>query len=361
MAKLASILFLILMAVVTSLIEGSRILVSVPFGTKSHKNMYVPLVRELVNRGHNISVITNYVTADFAELDNIREIVLEQLSLNMSHYPNVFDSLLSSSWNWGNWGLTSQLLRTQSEYPPKVTNLLYSNPKVQHMLANDHFDLVIASQVLLMSSAPLAWHFKAPLMVFSPNTLFPGMGTILGDEEHTSYVPFVFSPYTDKMNLGQRILNTLTNEMVLMFQQWYEGSTIFIVKEKAMPECPPVDDIIRNLTMVLINSHPSFTYARSLPPQVIEVGGIHCRSAKPLPNDLETFVSGAADGFLLFSVGSLQNMEDMPEHLLQSFIRTFSRLTLRIVWQWKGKIRADLPANVLAMPWLPQQDLLGKI
>ncbi|XP_057374691.1 UDP-glycosyltransferase UGT4-like [Daphnia carinata] len=356
--KSASISFLIVMAVASS-IEGSSILVSVPFGTKSHKNMYVPLVQELVTRGHNITVITNYMTADFMNLDNVREIVLEQLCLNMSHYPNVFDSLLSSSWNWGNWGLTSQLLRTQSEYPPKVTNVLYDNPKVQQMLAKDTFDLVIASQVLLMSSAPLAWHFKAPLIVFSPNTLFPGMATILGDDEHTSYVPLVFSPYTNMMNLWQRIINTLATNMILVFQQWYEGSIIpSIVKEKGMPCYAELDEIIRNVTVVLTNSHPSFSYPRSLPPQVIEVGGIHCRSPKPLPNNLENFVSGA-DGFLLFSIGSLQNMEDMPEYLLQSFIRIFSRLPLRVIWQWKGKIRSDLPANVLAIPWLPQQDLLG--
>jgi glucuronosyltransferase len=53
-------------------------------------------------------------------------------------------------------------------------------------------------------------------------------------------------------------------------------------------------------------------------------------------------------------------MEDMPERVIQSFIRTFARLPVRVIWQWKGKTRTDLPSNVLAIPWLPQQDLLGK-
>jgi glucuronosyltransferase len=52
----------------------------------------------------------------------------------------------------------------------------------------------------------------------------------------------------------------------------------------------------------------------------------------------------------------------MPERVIQSFIGTFARLPgVRVVWQWKGKRRTDLPSNVLAIPWLPQQDLLGKI
>jgi glucuronosyltransferase len=52
-------------------------------------------------------------------------------------------------------------------------------------------------------------------------------------------------------------------------------------------------------------------------------------------------------------------MEKMAEDLAQSFIQTFARLPQKVIWQWKGKVRSDLPANVLAIPWLPQQDLLG--
>jgi glucuronosyltransferase len=356
----ASILFLILMMLASTTIEGSRILISAPFGTKSHKNMYVPLVKELVSRGHNITVITNYFTADFMDVENVREIVLEKLTVDMSQYPNAFDSLLSSS-NW-NWGTSHLLLLTMFKYPRLVTEVLYEDHRVQEMMANERFNLVIVSQMVSTASAPLAWHFKAPLMVFSPNTLFPGMATILGDDEHTSYVPFMFTHFTDQMNLGQRIANTLVTKLCTFLQQWYEEITVpSIVKEKGIAGCPSIQNIIKNVTMVFTNSHPSFTYSRSLPPQVIEVGGIHCRPAKSLSKDLETFLSGSTDkGFLLFSVGSLQRMEDMPERVIQSFIRTFARLPVRVIWQWKGKTRTDLPSNVLAIPWLPQQDLLGK-
>jgi len=54
-------------------------------------------------------------------------------------------------------------------------------------------------------------------------------------------------------------------------------------------------------------------------------------------------------------------MGDMPEEMVQSFIKVFSRLPQRVIWQWKGTPRSDLPSNVLAIPWLPQQDLLGDI
>ena len=62
----------------------------------------------------------------------------------------------------------------------------------------------------------------------------------------------------------------------------------------------------------------------------------------------------------MFGVGSALKMDDMPEDVIQSFIKAFSRLSQRVIWQWKGQVRRDLPKNVLAVPWLPQQDLLGK-
>ena len=356
--KMAKVFWFFIALSAISAIEGSRILVSAPLGTKSHKNMYVPLVRKLVERGHKVTVITNYFTNDFLELDNVYEIVLDQLVFDMSDYPNVFDNLLSSNWNFG---MTSMLLHSFIELPRKVTETLYTDPRVKDIMAKDDFDLVIVSQMLYIASVPLAWHFQAPLIVFSPNSLFPGMASLLGDEEHTSYVPFTFTQYTDRMNLWQRTLNTCFTKIYQITVEWYEKFTIpSIVRKLGLPDSSIQE--IANVTIMFTNSHPSFTYPRSLPPQVIEVGGIHCRPAKPLPNELEAFVSGAgSDGFILFGVGSLQRMEDMPEHLIQSFIKNFARIPQRVVWQWKGKVRSDLPQNVLAIPWLPQQDLLGKL
>lgn len=76
--------------------------------------------------------------------------------------------------------------------------------------------------------------------------------------------------------------------------------------------------------------------------------------------ELEEFVSASPDGFILFSIGSLLPMNEMPEHLMKIFIKVFSNLPQRVIWQWKGTPKYALPANVKSLGWLPQQDLLGK-
>lgn len=74
---------------------------------------------------------------------------------------------------------------------------------------------------------------------------------------------------------------------------------------------------------------------------------------------MEEFVNSSKDGFIVFSLGSYLLMDDMPEEMLQSFIRTFSKLPQKVIWQWKGKPRSDFPKNILTISWLPQQDLMG--
>jgi len=77
---------------------------------------------------------------------------------------------------------------------------------------------------------------------------------------------------------------------------------------------------------------------------------------------LDAFVSNSSDaGFILFAIGSTLRMEDMPEHMMQSFVRAFARLPQRVIWQWKGTPPLALPDNILPQAWLPQQDLLGII
>ena len=63
----------------------------------------------------------------------------------------------------------------------------------------------------------------------------------------------------------------------------------------------------------------------------------------------------------MFAVGSAIQMNDMPIEMLNSFVEVFSRLPQRVIWQWKGEQKMDLPANIMTVGWLPQQDLLGII
>ncbi|CAG7725988.1 unnamed protein product, partial [Allacma fusca] len=74
--------------------------------------------------------------------------------------------------------------------------------------------------------------------------------------------------------------------------------------------------------------------------------------------DLDEFLSGAKDGFIYFSMGSIVQSKSFPEHLRKQFIEVFSKLKQRVLWKFEAQFD-DLPPNVKVSKWLPQQDILG--
>ena len=357
MMKLLKIFFAIV-ACSSSFTYGARILIASPHGVKSHQNTYVPIAKELVRRGHHITILTNYANKELNQLENVHEICIEELAVDVSKmFPNVFESMTDPSVKVK---MIFNLLKALLSLPTLIIEATYKDARVQQLMSSENFDLVMMTENCGPACYPLGWHFKAPTIVMSPNVLIPGRALSLGDDEHYSYVPFIFTSFTNKMSLYERTVNYLSSKFFLILAReflFYQADSI--LKRMIGQECPPAKELEKNFSLVFTNTHPSFTYPRTLPPQVIEVGGIHCRPAKPLPEDLEAFVSSSDAGFLVFGVGSALKMDDMPEHVYQSFVETFSRLPQRVIWQWKGQPRSDLPKNVLAIPWLPQQDLLG--
>lgn len=78
---------------------------------------------------------------------------------------------------------------------------------------------------------------------------------------------------------------------------------------------------------------------------------------------MENFINdgGNAAGFLVFTVGSVIQMDEMPIQILEVFKNVFARLPQKVIWQWKTLPQNQtMPPNVLLSTWLPQQDLLGK-
>lgn len=166
---------------------------------------------------------------------------------------------------------------------------------------------------------------------------------------------------TDRMTLVQRVINTAVTHLLNIFQDVVVFPRLQPSIEKYFPGAPSLIEMKANISAAFANTHPAFSYPRAYPPGVVELGAIHCRPAKPLPRYIDQFVSESGrDGFIVFGVGSIIKMDEMPREMLDVFIQVFSRLRQRVVWQWRGHNKpANLSDNILLVDWLPQQDLLG--
>ena len=284
------IVTLLMLSSAISCSEGARILVVGPYGTKSHQNMFVPLVKELGRHNHQLTVITNYPTTAGPPAhnsnNNIREIVIDQLAVDMSTMiSNMFD-YVTSPWTLKSLKETIDMMSAGiSLFRDKLVDATFDDPQVRHLIANGKFDLILISEASSIFGYPFAVQFKAPYIMLSPNVLFAGRATQLGDDEHFSYVPFLFSSYSDKMTFYQRTMNTIFSSLFNQMVPWSFPIIWSIIQEKRLFNNIPSDyeEMYTNISLILTNTHPSFSYPRTLPPQVIEVGGLHCRPGKPIP------------------------------------------------------------------------------
>lgn len=49
------------------------------------------------------------------------------------------------------------------------------------------------------------------------------------------------------------------------------------------PDVTPVDYLAYNISLIFVNTHFSIDYPRPLVPNIIEIGGVHIGTPKPLP------------------------------------------------------------------------------
>lgn len=96
---------------------------------------------------------------------------------------------------------------------------------------------------------------------------------------------------------------------------------------------------------MLVNNHWSYTKPRPLMPNMINVGGVHIRDPKPLPEDIKSFLDGAENGAIYLSIGSYLQSSSMPEETVNKIVKVFGKLKQRVLWKYEAKLK-NMPKNV---------------
>ncbi|XP_050431391.1 UDP-glucosyltransferase 2-like [Adelges cooleyi] len=110
-------------------------------------------------------------------------------------------------------------------------------------------------------------------------------------------------------------------------------------------------------SLVFVNSHFIVEPARPMPPNFIEIGGIHLAGPKAIPKDIQEFIDNSSNGVIYFTFGSTVKMSSFPDHIRNAFKLALARLPQRILWKYESEIE-DKPDNVMTKKWFPQRDIL---
>ncbi|KAB0799481.1 hypothetical protein PPYR_07361 [Photinus pyralis] len=346
------------LALLAALVDHSfsaNILMITLGGTKSHKIPFWELARGLIPRGHNVTFI-NAFPADFV-MPGLEEITPPGLVFYVR--------------NFTDWDLVGSRMRGEEPVHPldmlrygyQVCDELLSDSETKDFLYSHlNFDLLILDGAYPECAVGFVHHFKAPFMYINTVGFYTGSLSVAGNPTLYSVTPFLARPYTDTMNIFQRTSNTVFHLMAnLMHSFMVRFALQQILRSHFGDDVPAIYDTSKNVSFILQNAYATITYPRPYLPNVAEIACIHCKQTKPLPSDLEEFISGSGDaGFIYVSMGSSVKAANMPEYLRRLFLRVFQQLPQRVLWKWEaGDDMPDLPPNVKLGKWLPQQDLLG--
>ncbi|XP_049298978.1 UDP-glycosyltransferase UGT5-like [Anopheles funestus] len=338
--------------------SAANILAVFPSISKTNYIFGQVLFEALAAKGHNLTIVSPF-EIQYA-YENIRQLRITGLFNHIEDYglhANVFTKRDKSSF----YGNTNLIYGTAA-----MADYTLGHPKLQELLKNPNetFDLLILDQVLCESLLGLAYHYGVPAIVYSADASNKYTNEMVGNPHNPAYNPIPSLGYSDRMHLVQRVWNTFVS-ICEQFNYRY----IYLPSQEAVYQRyfslrnqPPLLDLIHNVSLVMVNSHPVINFARPLVPNMIEIGGAHIRQLEDtgFSQDVINWVEKAKNGVIYFSMGTNIRSADFPDSLREAFVGAFSKLNqVLIIWKWENATLPNQSANVIIGPWMPQQQLLA--
>jgi len=278
---------LIAISVISSIILSSnvppssaaKILAVTFFSSKSHKITYMPLLEELAKRGHEVTMITP-VKADKL-LPNMTEIFTFDLEEKMDKFKDDHDMYEMKA--------KGQMMNPflMLDAFGDICKWSYELPHIkEHFSKNPKYDLVFVQPMFNDCVYGLVHKLNLPMVLFFPTSVPQMLVSKIGGDFPSSFVGNIFLGLPNEMTFSQRFVNYGANiALELVLRLYYEPFIAKVYREAlGDPTIPSISEIIGERTsLILSNGHFALSGGKPYLPDIVDVGGIHSRPAKPLP------------------------------------------------------------------------------
>lgn len=327
--------------------QAARILILAPFSTPSHRIFFMSIAEALAAKNHSVTLVTKL--NPMTPKPNIREILIPAAEMN-SHADNLFTS-----------SKASYVFTYFMHWPKDCVDALAT--KEMEQLKEEEFDLVILSIVMSECFYSVIHKLQVPFIHANPQGLMGFYNDMANNPQFLSLEPSVLMDLEVPLTFSDRMINTLSDTTIRAMYFYFLHILERKCRERRLcsEDMPSPSEMMSNGSLMIVNSVRTMEMpVKPSVPTVVHVGGIHCRPARPLPQELEEWVAGAGEaGFIYFSLGSAVKTKDMPETYRKVLLQVLASLQQRVLWKWDQGTMEDLPPNVRLGKWLPQQDILG--
>ncbi|GAA6218680.1 UDP-glucuronosyltransferase 2A2-like [Lates japonicus] len=332
----------------------------------SHWINMKPVLDSLIDRGHQVTVLVpsasmfmnssesarfRYepfdVSVSLEEMEEFFEKFL-QFSLYEMDYMNYLEIYIRFI----------DLMKTDLQYSLQYLDGVLKSETIMKKLKEGKYDLLLADPIY--PGSDLAAEILGVPLVFSLRfSIAHNWERLCGQvPAPPSFVPGAMSKLTDKMDFSERVWNFLfyaLQDVVMNHIYWKEIDKYYSdVKGTPISAC----EMMGRADIWLMRTYWDFDFPRPFLPNFKFVGGIHCRPAKPLPEDMEEFVQSSGDaGIVVFTLGSF--IKNITTEKANMIALALSQIPQKVLWKYSGEKPETLGANTRLYDWIPQNDLLG--
>jgi glucuronosyltransferase len=253
---------------------AARILALVWQRIDSHFPMFETLLKALASRGHEVVVVSHFPqktpVKNYTDISVLGSIASIKNSFDINFLAQVDNVLFPQQ-------MINRCL--------KSCELVFKHRNTDALLkSEDKFDLIITELIACDCFLGFVHKFKAPYISVIASVPYPWSNDRTANPDHPAYIPNFFAQHTDRMSFWERLRNTVQTEILKwVYYSYSEKPTQRIISKYFGDDLPPLSDIARNVSIVLVNSHFSINQPRPTVPAVVEVGGLHIQSPKRLP------------------------------------------------------------------------------
>jgi glucuronosyltransferase len=280
---------LFILCLVTSTAYGGRILFINPNSQRS--NTYLPIIRELLNRGHDVTAITS--DGLYLDYENYNEIIVGGGSDN-------HDKLFFTSSNECHASKRSlscvvyyllDLLNIWSHGREVARAALNSSALQKFIDGNsEQFDVVISDFFTTEALYGFAYVKDAPLVLITSNDASFPIYEAAGVYSIWSNIDLLHGPYDRDLYFVDRFTNRLISFLLTRIRNWVHiRKSNQIAKEyfKGYQSFPSIGRIEKNAALILFNNFDLMNSRKVYLPGVLDIGGIDVFPVKPLPSKIQ--------------------------------------------------------------------------
>ncbi|KZS19435.1 putative UDP-glucuronosyltransferase [Daphnia magna] len=211
---------------------GERIVVLYPAGSKSHFYAVMPLLEELAERGHNVTV--------FSPFKGITKTIKDATEILLASIAQKIDAIDIDWFAMQKEGSAQilSMMRIMTDLSVFACEEMVTNPEFRNIIKNRNVDLFIADAFGNEFLYPIIDNIGIPFVVHgSSSPLHMALDAMGAPKEYAS-VPTMTLDFDNHMNFFQRLVNVVSGEALKFMRDIFIIAKLDVIVQREFPGHP---------------------------------------------------------------------------------------------------------------------------